>query len=257
VQKGSLTVVGTGYQVAAHMTPESMAYCRKADKLFYVVDSVAEVWLAQLNPSAESLAVHYAPGKPRFVTYEEMVERILGEVRSGQRICVALYGHPGVFVHASHESVRRAREEGFEAKMLPGISAEDCLIADLGFDPGQGCQSFEASRFLVRKRKPDTTVPLLLWQIALIGTMDYDPSRPATNHQGLALLTKTLLKSYPKRHQVTIYEASPFPICDPIINRLPLCDLPRAHVTTSSTLFVPPAEDAPVNQRIMKSLFKM
>ena len=79
MQKGSLTVVGTGYQVAAQMTPEAVEHCRKADKLFYVVDSVTAVWLAQLNPSAESLAVYYAPGKPRFVTYGEMVKRILDE----------------------------------------------------------------------------------------------------------------------------------------------------------------------------------
>jgi hypothetical protein len=241
VKKGRLTVVGTGYQVAAHMTPEAVEHCRKADKLFYVVDSVAAVWLTQLNPSAESLAVYYAPGKPRPVTYSEMVEHILGAVRAGQRVCVALYGHPGVFVYASHESIRRAREEGFEATMLPGISAEDCLIADLGFDPGYGCQSFEASRFVSRKRKPDTTVPLLLWQIAMVGTVDFDPNHAATNREGLERLTKTLLKSYPRRHTVTVYEASPFPICDPIIDRIPLCDLPRARVTTSSTLFVPPA----------------
>jgi uncharacterized protein YabN with tetrapyrrole methylase and pyrophosphatase domain len=252
VNKGSLTVVGTGYQLAAQMTPEAVEHCRKADKLFYVADSVTAVWLAQLNPSAESLAVHYAPGKPRSVTYGEMVQHILSAVRGGERVCVAFYGHPGVFVRSSHESIRRAREEGFEAKMLPGISAEDCLIADLGFDPAFGCQSFEASRFVLRMRKTDTTVPLLLWQIALIGTMDFDPTGPAANHEGLKLLTKMLLKSYPRRHEVTVYEASPFPVCDPIIDRLPLCDLPRARVTTSSTLFVPPAEGAPLNRRIMR-----
>jgi uncharacterized protein YabN with tetrapyrrole methylase and pyrophosphatase domain len=257
VKKGSLTVVGTGYQVAAQMTPEAMEYCRKADKLFHVVDSVTEVWLRQLNPSAESLAVFYAPGKPRFVTYREIVERILSAVRDGDRVCFALYGHPGVFVQSSHEAIKRARTEGFEAKMLPGISAEDCLIADLGFDPAQGCQSFEASRFVVRRRAPDTTVHLLLWQIALIGTMDFDSAGPAANKEGLKLLTQTLLKSYPRRHKVTVYEASPFPVCDPIIECLPLCNLPRTRVTIASTLYVPPAAAAPLNYPVMRSLFRM
>jgi hypothetical protein len=255
VKKGSLTVVGTGYQVAAQMTPEAVQHCRNADKLFYVADSVTEVWLKQLNLSAESLSILYGPGKPRFVTYSEMVERILSAVRGGDRVCFALYGHPGVFVFASHESIKRARKEGFEAKMLPGISAEDCLIADLGVDPAGGCQCFEASRFVVRKRGPDTTVPLLLWQIGLVGTMDFDPHGPTSNQKGLNLLTKVLLKRYPRRHQVTVYEASPFPVCDPIIDRLPLCDLPRGRVTSSSTLYVPPTEEAPVNRRVMRSLF--
>jgi hypothetical protein len=40
----------------------------------------------------------------------------------------------------------RSSTDGFDAVMLPGISAEDCLFADLGIDPGMiGCQSFEAT----------------------------------------------------------------------------------------------------------------
>jgi precorrin-2 methylase len=56
-------------------------------------------------------------------------------VREGLNVCAAFYGHPGVFVYASHQSIRLARAEGFEAQMLPGISAEDCVFADLGIDP--------------------------------------------------------------------------------------------------------------------------
>jgi hypothetical protein len=34
--------------------------------------------------------------------------------------------------------------------MLPAVSAEDCLFADLGVDPGAaGCQSHEAADFLI------------------------------------------------------------------------------------------------------------
>jgi hypothetical protein len=34
--------------------------------------------------------------------------------------------------------------------MLPAISAEDCLFADLGVDPADhGCPSYEATDFLV------------------------------------------------------------------------------------------------------------
>ena len=60
----------------------------------------------------------------------------------------------------------QARAEGFNARMLPGISAEDCLFANLGADPGtHGCQSFEATSFLLRKPKFDTLTHLILWQI--------------------------------------------------------------------------------------------
>jgi hypothetical protein len=80
---------------------------------------------ARLNPDgAESLQ----GGNSRRQSYVEMVEHILTHVRSGYNTCVACYGHPGVFANPTHEAVRRAKDEGFSAKMLPGISAEDCLL---------------------------------------------------------------------------------------------------------------------------------
>src|SRR5437899_1041057 len=101
-------------------------------------------------------------------TYDDIVAEILSAVRSGTRVCVALYGHPGVFARPAHEAVRRARAEGFPARMLPAVSAEDCLFADLGVDPGEnGCQSYEATDFLLRKREVDVSAALVLWQISV------------------------------------------------------------------------------------------
>ena len=70
-----------------------------------------------------------------------MVERILSYVRRGLNVCVVFYGHPGV--HPGHESIRRARMEGFSASKLPGISAEDCLFAELGIDPSKNERKFD------------------------------------------------------------------------------------------------------------------
>src|SRR5205085_11822477 len=134
MKKGSLVIVGTGIRTVGHLTTEAIAWMKAADKLLYVVaDPIAEDVIKRFNPDgAESLSELYDDGKPRMDTYDEMVERILSCVRNGLRTCVAFYGHPGVFVYPSHESIRRARSEGFSAKMLPGISAEDCLFADMG-----------------------------------------------------------------------------------------------------------------------------
>ena len=139
--KGSLTIVGTGISVLGQTTIEARAHMQQADKLLYLVaDPAATHWIEGLNSTAESLQGFYGEGKRRIVTYLEMVEHILFYVREGKRVCVAFYGHPGVFVFPAHESIKQARSEGFTAKMLPGISAEDCLFADLGVDPGSdGC----------------------------------------------------------------------------------------------------------------------
>lgn len=54
--------------------------------------------------------------------------------------------------------------------MVPGISAEDCLYADLGVDPGmEGSQHFEASKFMFYKRRVDPNAYLILWQVVIAG----------------------------------------------------------------------------------------
>jgi uncharacterized protein YabN with tetrapyrrole methylase and pyrophosphatase domain len=167
-RRGSLIVVGTGIKLIGHTTLETVACIERAEKLLYLVtDPTTAAWLRQLNPTAESLDDTYAEGKSRYRTYEEMTDRIVSAVQSGLHVCAAFYGHPGVFVSASHESIRRLRRGGFSARMLPGVSAEDCLVADLGMDPAKdGCQSFEATDFLVSRRRFDPTSALILWQRA-------------------------------------------------------------------------------------------
>ena len=142
---------------------------------YVVADPIAATRLESLNRNARSLTELYRAGVPRRRIYEEMVDEILGPVRDGKRVCAVFYGHPGVYVEPSHEAVRRAREEGFEARMLPGVSAEDCLVADLGVDPGEsGWQSWEATSFLLHGFRPDPTAGLVLWQVDGIGKLDWD-----------------------------------------------------------------------------------
>src|SRR5439155_1808739 len=135
-------------------------------------DAVTEQALLEMNPRAESMKALYREDRRRRATYDAMVERILAEVRTRAVVCAVFYGHPGVFVAPSHEAIRRARAEGHTALMLPGISAEDCLFADLGIDPSRfGCQSYEATDFLVHRRRIDRTAALVLWQIGTVGSV--------------------------------------------------------------------------------------
>jgi precorrin-6B methylase 1 len=244
MRPGSLIVVGTGYRISAQITEEADSAIRESDRLFHLVqDAVTHRYLEEIQPRAESLRDAYRPGRDRRESYEEMVERILAPVRAGESVCAAFYGHPGVFVTPAHEAIRRARAEGYAAEMLPGISAEDCIVAELGFDPGaRGCQSFEATDFLLRHRRFDPTSHLLLWQIGGIGVTDFrdgDLWSPA----GLAVLAEVLAAQYGAAHEVEIYEAPAYPICPPKRHRCRLDELAGAPVTVASTLYVPPLAD--------------
>ena len=173
-----------------------------------MADPASEEWICSLSQSPESLAGFYEPGKPRIESYKQMVSRILAEVRKEVSVCVVLYGHPGVFVFAAHEAIRQAKQEGFHAEMLPGISAEDCLFADLGFDPGRyGCQSYEATDFLIHERRFDNTSALVLWQISQIGNQEFCT---AVSTHNVSILIDYLCRFYPPNHQVIVYEASQY-----------------------------------------------
>lgn len=236
---GSLTVVGTGIRFGVQLTPEARAVLLGADRVLHLVtDPVARQWLETLRPDAHSLHSLYTVGKDRAETYAAMVQAILTPVYEGLDVCAAFYGHAGVFVSPSHEAIRQAQAAGYEARMLPGISAEDCLFADLGLDPGTtGCQSYEATDFLVNRRAIDSGALLILWQAGVVGdrrhVLEADPSR-------LAALVERLLEYYPDHHEVTVYEASPYPIGRPIIVRTALNRLGDAGLTPASTLVVPP-----------------
>lgn len=252
--RGSLIVVGTGVTALAQITPEARHCMERAEKLLYLMnDLVTEDGLRSLNPTAESLNHFYGVGKLRSVTYQEMVDRIFYFVHRGLRVCVALYGHPGVFSFPGHEAVRRARREGFPARMIPGISSLDCLFADVGLDPGlDGCQIFLASDFLRRSRKFAPTSALVLLQPAVIGELRV-PLR-ACNREGLKILTRVLQKHYRPGHQVVIYEASQFVVADPVIRRVRLANLAMARMSPLSTLYVPPRGRARRNRRMQRLL---
>ncbi len=253
--RGRLTVVGTGFLVAGQTTPEALASMRQADRLlFLVAEPATRLWLEGLRPHAATLSDSFWEGRPRMESYEEVVERILQPVREGLHVCVALYGHPGVFVYSSHAAVRRARAEGFEAEMFPGVSAEDCLFADLGVDPALfGCQSFEASNFLLRRRQVDASAALVLWQIGALGTTTYS-KRTLWNRDGLDLLVEGLLETYSPDHEAVVYEATLYPTIDPLIQRVTVATISTAKVSTYSTLYVPPARRAPLDETMVERL---
>jgi uncharacterized protein YabN with tetrapyrrole methylase and pyrophosphatase domain len=252
LRPGSLTIVGTGIQLG-QISLDARACLERADKvLFLVADPVTSGWLGKLNATAESLQVFYHPDKDRLLSYQEMVERILTCVRAGQKVCVAFYGHPGVYVFPAHEAVERARREGYPARMLPGISAEDCLFADLGIDPARtGCQSHDATDFLLCRRRVDTSSALILWQVGIVGELG---GRTTSSRRGLRLLVQALLKYYPADHEAVLYEAAPFPLCRPRIRRVRLAHVSRARVTLASTLFIPAARPPSVDLKLVQRL---
>jgi diguanylate cyclase len=234
-----LVVVGTGIQLGRHLSQRCLSEILEADVVFGLTDAPAFANLLELRPDAIDLRRFYAEGKDRRQTYREMDDEIMGAVRSRRRVCAVFYGHPGVFADVPHMVVRKAREEGFRARMEPGISSEACLYADLGLDPGRhGVQSIEATQFLVEDRQIDNRSLVLLWQVALTG--DLACSRFHAEPAELQKLVDRLLLDYPGDHEVILYEASHFSVEPFRAERLALHDLPQARYQEYTMLAIPP-----------------
>jgi uncharacterized protein YabN with tetrapyrrole methylase and pyrophosphatase domain len=238
---GRLVLVGTG-MLPGHVTQETRAALERADEVRYVAAApLAAEWLRRLRPDSRSLHRHYAPDKPRTETYAEMADELLTLVSGGARVCAAFYGHPGVLVDPARYATARVRSNGYAVRMLPAVSSLDCLFVDLEIDPARGCQSYEATSFLVTRRTPDTSAVLVLWQIGALGQAAHVES---VSPAALQLLADRLCEIYPGRHEAIVYEAATFPGCDPVVQRVTLSELADAEVGGMATLVVPAATEA-------------
>ncbi len=239
--KGSLTCVGLGMTLGAHLAPRARRTIETADVVFvHASDGIVEQWVGRMNADVRSMQPHYAAGATRRDAYRGMIDAMLAEVQAGRTVCGAFYGHPGVFAEVPHRAIAEARAGGHPAHMEPAVSAADCLYADLGFDPGaSGCQHYEATQFLIGGRRIDTAAWLVLWQAAVVG--DLGLTRRSTTPAHRALLGEVLARDYPPDHPVIAYRAATLPFVAPSIRRATLSELPTLELDLADTLALSPA----------------
>src|SRR3546814_10678983 len=98
--------------------------------------------------------------------------------------------------------------------MEAGVSAEDCLYADLGIDPGEvGCQHYDASQFMFYRRRIAPPPYLVLWQVGVAG--DRSVRRSSTGRDHRRLLVERLAEDYPPDHSVHRYDSATHPTMPP------------------------------------------
>lgn len=250
-----LSIVGTGYHVSGQVTPEAHSVIRAAGRVLYLVtDAATAAWVRSLRPDATSLHDCYRDGESGVAASGQMVERIIAPLAAGESVCAVFSGHPAIGMHTTHAALRRARELGHATRMLPAVSFEDCLVADLGVDPGAtGRSLFEATDFVLRPRPVDTGAALVLIQVGAIGEGVYrlgtEPHR-----EGLRLLQQVLERHYPVGHEVVLYDAAQLPVADPAVVALPLGELAEGPVRVATTLYVPPLGRPPKDPVMLERL---
>ena len=235
--RGCLTIVGCGLH-PGHMTKEAESTIKNAEIVLFLTPNPLSIHhIYDLNLNVENLGLLYEGDVTRREAYGMMSDRMVELVLQGRKVCCVFYGHPGVFVSSTHMAIDRLNEMGLPVKMLPGISAEACLFADLHLDPAiSGCISYEVSQFLLTRKQLDTSAILILWQVGIVGeyTFNHHPGE-----DGLTVLTMNLTSHYPKDHPVCIYEAPTLPGFPSRADWINLKDLSEAVIKLVSTLVVP------------------
>lgn len=254
---GRLTIIGTGIETIG-VSLGDKKLIEEADKILYcVADPATIVWLKQLRPDALDLYVLYGEDKQRYVTYMQMTEAQLYWVRQGLNVVVVFYGHPGVFVLSTHRAIKLARREGYKATMKAGVCALDTLCADLGVDPCHpGLQTHEATDCLIRRRRIDPSLHVVLWQVGLIGEMGY--RRHGYLNSNFSYFVNWLQEIYGIDYPITHYIGSRYPTIDPLIEIYPLSQLHEPNVqekiTGLSTFYLPPRDVIPTDLQTVKDL---
>lgn len=256
-QKGELTIIGSGIEIIG-ISVGDHKLIENADKvLFCIADPATIVWLKRLRPDALDLYVLYGENKIRYTTYMQMTEAQLYWVRQGLNVVVIFYGHPGIFVLSTHRAIKLARREGYKATMKAGVCALDTLCADLGVDPCHpGLQTHEATDCLIRQRKIDPSLHVILWQVGLIGELGY--RRQGYLNNNFSFFIKWLQNIYGDDYEIIHYIGSRYPTIEPLVEPYKLSELHnpdnQSKVTGLSTFYIPPRDVVPSHLPTAKEL---
>lgn len=256
--KCDIRIVGLGMRSVDQLTREARRAIQGCTTL-YVVDSSPGIqsYFTALGLEVVDLSRHYAEGKDRLQTYLEMSKEVISGAINKGPVSFGLYGHPTVFAYPPFVIKAVAESFGLTVGVVPGVSALDCMLAELMIDPAtDGMQMFEATDIVIRKRTLLVDVHTLIWQIGALETGLYskNPSTPGRFDRFL----DHIAGFFPVHHPVSAIFVSDNPLIPSIIYRFKLKDLPeygdRLH--GGFTLHIPPLLTAPVRDYEALDLLK-
>lgn len=143
---------------------------------------------------------------------------------------------------------------GIKANMLPAVSAEDCLFADLGIDPlHPGVQMLEATDMLLRQRTLLTDFHVI---ITCVGGIVFRGCDYLIHN--FHVMIKHLQEVYGSDYIITHYVGAQYPMCGPLIERISLSEFLEEDtvkkITKISTIYIPPKEARKIDTKMALDL---
>lgn len=235
-----LFIAGVGVKSLAHLTTEARDLITKCDRVLYLLNEpLLKDYVQENARSSFDLESVYFQYNDRNEAYQQIADFILAELNQYETVGVLCYGHPFFCASPLLDAAKRVQSQGMLVHSMPAVSSLDCLLSDLFIDPTvEGLSVIEASSLLHARKKIDTSSHTVLLQVGFVNVTSHtheDHSNP-----GFEALAKYLCTFYPKGHLVTLYEASLYPLVEPVIMTKPLAMLEEFTLSALSSFYLPP-----------------
>jgi hypothetical protein len=249
-------IVGLGIVNVDQITREAERAIRECHEVLYLDTGIAtRQFLEGLCPRVTGLyETSYVEGAHRLEAYGHMAARVVDAALDHPPVAFAVQGHPVVGMQAPILIRDMAAALGLSVKVLPGISAMDCLFAELMIDPClSGLQMYEATDLLLRRRPLQPDVPALIWQVGAIETRLHTMSR--SRPERFERLRAHLVRFYPPTHVVSAVFAAPHPLMNSRIIPFALEAIGRhaAELHAGYTLYIPASGIRPIEDQELLS----
>jgi len=177
----TLAVVGAGLRLPDHLTVEALRILEQSDRIFTVLSVYETLALpAAIRDKCEYLEDLFDPERPRHEAYYEMARRTLDACAPGIGVSHLARGNPGVLNTVTELLVKGGAAMGIGVRVVPGVSAIDTVLIDMGYDPRRGLQLVEATAAVQEDIKLDPRMPCMVLQPHTFGT-DL-PIKSTTSH---------------------------------------------------------------------------
>ena len=247
-----ITIVGVGLLGIAHMSREAEDAVRTARVVFCSTYNagIAE-HVRSLHPGVDlrsSEENEYRVGMHRPDMYRRMATVVLDTAREGPGVVMLAPGSAVVIDLVTQLVLDGARDAGLRARVLPGISSIESVLAEVQYDVSAGVQVVLAQKLVLQRKVLDPTVAAIVMQPAYFDTLHFAGAPCSRSGRFDALeeqLARTWSRDVPMALVITPTHGEPAAS----VFWLRLGSLGRAHRALSPrhTLFIPPERAAPVD----------
>ncbi|WP_394542832.1 hypothetical protein C1N73_33260 (plasmid) [Priestia aryabhattai] len=241
-ETSDIILAGSGIMGAMQMTRETEAKLKTCD-IVYVLhyDNSLYKFVESLGVKTVDASEFYKDGQDRTEVYRRIADSIIQDAKI-QQVGFLVHGHPLFIVSTSEYLIQEAKNSGLKLEILPAVSSLDTVITDLQLDLGYALQLYEANFMLNMNPKIDNKVPLLIFQVAVLGLFSVQKSYQDVD---LHPLQEFLLKYYPATHVITFVLSSKHVLVSSDKLEVKVEELDKINVDFLEgrpTLYIPPIE---------------